>query len=328
LSELEHSRANRRVRVNWADAKEALYVLLEGEDAPINRDSIGSIRHIGEGLSNRVFGTSIKRASGQEEWVVVKLPCMGAGPERDDDLRREAAVLRYLEQQSLTFKVPRPIAELESSTGVAIVQEWIDGMSVNLKGPACFGEASWDLIARVAAAIHDLDPAPLIGRIPTHETRRDHALAFATLVDGIDAIEARETLAWINAHLPTVESPTLVHGDLLGQNLKLPIESDVVGVIDWAAARIGDPAYDIAIITRCARKPFGIPDGRERLLDAYNRRVRNPITLFDVHLYELVLAAHWYQDACDTQRAGSGHAANQLAMWRSLLKRAPTETGA
>jgi len=151
------------VYANWADAKEALYLLLEREGRPPNADAVGFIREVGEGLSNRVFGTSIKRASGQEEWVVVKFPSPTAGEDRDDHARREVAVLRYLEDQFLPFKVPRQIGEIESPSGLAIVQEWIDGMSVDLRSPVVFGEAPWELVARVAAAIHNLDPRRYAG---------------------------------------------------------------------------------------------------------------------------------------------------------------------
>jgi aminoglycoside phosphotransferase (APT) family kinase protein len=316
------------VRANWADAKEALYLLLEREAGRPNADVVGFLRKVGEGFSNRVFGTSIKRASGQEDWVVVKLPSPTAREDRDDHARREVAVLRYLEGQLLPFKVPRLLGGIESPCGLAIVQEWIDGMSVDLKRPAVFGEPPWELVARVAAAIHGLDATPLRGHLPVHAARCDHALAWVARVEGLDEIEAKETSAWAFEHLPPAEPSSLLHGDLLGQNLKRTPNGDDVGVIDWAEAQIGDPAYDLAIVTRCVRKPFGDPHGRQRLVEMYNRCARTPITLFDLHLHELLLAAHWYRDICENHGTGSPHAENMRAAWRSLLKRAPRESDA
>ena len=320
---IEQPKSDFPVRANWADAKEALYLLLEREGRRPTPGAVGFVRNIGEGFSNRVFGTSIKHASGQEDWIVVKLPSPTARPDRDDHARREAAVLRYLEGQSLPFKVPRPIGEIGSPVGLAIVQEWIDGMSVNLKSPVVFGEPPWELVARVAAALHGLDPTPLRAHIPAYASRRDHALARAACFEGLDEAEAKESSAWAFAHLPAARPPSLLHGDLLGQNLKRGLNADDVGVIDWAEAQIGDPAYDLAIVTRGVKKPFGDPHGRERLVETYNRLARTPITLFDVHLHELVLAAHWYRDICENHGTGSPHAENQRVAWRSLLKRAP-----
>ena len=49
----------------------------------------------------------------------------------------------------------------------------------------------------------------------------------------------------------------LLHGDLLPLNLLWGRETDELGVVDWESARIGDPAYDLAIVTRGHAKPFG-----------------------------------------------------------------------
>ena len=67
-------------------------------------------------------------------------------------------------------------------------------------------------------------------------------------------------------NLPEDGSSTVLHGDLLPQNLLLAIEDDSVGdpeiaVIDWECAQIGDAAYDLAIVTRGVRRPFGEKTG-------------------------------------------------------------------
>ncbi len=60
-------------------------------------------------------------------------------------------------------------------------------------------------------------------------------------------------------------------------------------MIDWAEARIGDPAYDLAIVTRGRRRPLQVRDGLERLLDAYDRVAPEALTRTDVGIYELLL---------------------------------------
>jgi thiamine kinase-like enzyme len=60
----------------------------------------------------------------------------------------------------------------------------------------------------------------------------------------------------------------LLHGDLLGQNILLAVDGPH-HVIDWEYARRGDPAYDLAIVTRGIKQPFHIDRGLDRLRDAY-----------------------------------------------------------
>jgi aminoglycoside phosphotransferase (APT) family kinase protein len=86
-----------------------------------------------------------------------------------------------------------------------------------------------------------------------------------------------EVAAWIRENLPPATPSRLLHGDLLGQNVLCRPDGRSIGVIDWEAARLGDPAYDLAIITRGRRKPFGYTDGLFRLLDAYNERALAPL---------------------------------------------------
>jgi hypothetical protein len=75
--------------------------------------------------------------------------------------------------------------------------------------------------------------------------------------------------------LPAPEVPHkskfLEDGDLLPQNLLWDFHGEGrISVIDWESARIGDPAYDLAIVTRGARQPHKESGGLERLLDRYN----------------------------------------------------------
>jgi hypothetical protein len=71
------------------------------------------------------------------------------------------------------------------------------------------------------------------------------------------------------------------------------------GVRPWEATMLGDPAYDLAIITRGVRRPFQIERGLERLLDAYAASSPRRITASAVHLHELCLAGRWYREALE-----------------------------
>lgn len=62
---------------------------------------------------------------------------------------------------------------------------------------------------------------------------------------------------------------------------------------------MGDPAYDLAFVTRGARRPFQTEGGLTRLLAAYEAHGGVRITATEVRVYELCLAARWYRDALE-----------------------------
>ena len=94
---------------------------------------------------------------------------------------------------------------------------------------------------------------------------------------------------WIEAHLSNRPS-TLLHGDLLPQNLLWDIFGDgQISVIDWEGTRIGDPAYDLAIVTRGARQPLKESGGFQRLLETYNEASGTTLPADAVHIHELLL---------------------------------------
>ncbi|XXT25276.1 aminoglycoside phosphotransferase family protein [Sorangium sp. So ce429] len=165
-----------------------------------------------------------------------------------------------------------------------------------------------------------MDDIPGLGG---HATRRARALSEISVLHGVS--ELREAEQWALAHLPQEEPSTLVHGDLLGQNILLHWEKPFA-VIDWEYATRGDPAYDMAIVTRGARRPFQIDHGLTRLLDAYAAQGRPRIEASAVHLYELCLAGRWYRNALEGK--GGGEPPDQsLRHVENVLRRARAASG-
>jgi aminoglycoside phosphotransferase (APT) family kinase protein len=313
----------RPLRPTWADARDALRELTRQAGVPPERSGIGRLRHIGDGLSNVVFRAAVRLHGDRHTEVVIKLPTPNADTDRDEGVRAEAALLRYLHGQHLPFAIPRPLGEVQTSAGLAVVQEWVEGLEVNLRVPRFQGGKPWELVALVASSIHAIDPEPIRPYIPLHPTRRDHVVAFSRRFQELDIPEGQDADAWIREHLPPDTPASLLHGDLLGQNLRRPWD-DVgrVGVIDWAEACIGDPAYDLAIVTRGIRKPFAVANGLARLVDAYNRLARSPLTVAEVRVHELILQAASFQAAVRHSGRGSPHTEQERLVWRSLLNRA------
>ncbi|NNL85771.1 MAG: phosphotransferase [Myxococcales bacterium] len=157
----------------------------------------------------------------------------------------------------------------------------------------------WELVASVAGGLHAVDPG-VLGGLTGHSSRRAHA---ATEVESVTLAADRakssdrellqRAFRWLEAHMPEDLPPRILHGDLLGQNI-LVFPDEPTGVIDWEYATTGDPAYDIAIVTRAAKKPFGSVDGLGRLLEAYASHAPEPVGEVEVRFYELCLLLRWY----------------------------------
>jgi len=130
--------------------------------------------------------------------------------------------------------------------------------------------------------------------------------------------------AWIEAHL-TQRPATVLHGDLLPQNLLWDfMGSGTISVIDWECARIGDPAYDLAIVTRGAQQPLKESGGFARLLTAYNEATSTSLPASAVRIHELLLHLRWLAETARDQVAGTlqGHGPDHYAQkLESMLRR-------
>ena len=91
-------------------------------------------------------------------------------------------------------------------------------------------------------------------------------------------------------------------GDLLPQNLLFDWQTSsredaLVGIIDWEMAEVGDPAYDLAIVSRGNRKVVGVKEGLKVLLKEYRKSGGRPISLTDVRVHELLLVLNWLEES-------------------------------
>ena len=288
-----------------------------GERRTRAADEVGRLVFLGEGLSYRTYGATCL-LGGAERPLVVRLPCAQEGPQQRDRAVQERRLLEHLASLDLPLRLPRPVAEVPVPSGTAVVQEWVGGVPCDLR--ASRSTTPWVTVGEAAACIHGVDPAPLRGAVRGPATVREDALERLEPLRGLELPEARAALAWAMAHLPEPEPSRLLHGDLLGQNLLLS-PGEPLGVIDWSEARLGDPAYDLAVVTRGKRQPFQVPDGMERLLDVYRRASGRDLGAASVRLHELALSAGFYRADVETYGEGSPAAANAQATLRNLLAR-------
>ena len=83
---------------------------------------------------------------------------------------------------------------------------------------------------------------------------------------------------------------------------------------------MGDPAYDLAIVTRGARRPFQVTEGMERFLEAYVQAGGPEITVRDVRFYEVCMVASWYREALGSRHVHPPE--EELNRLRGVLRRA------
>jgi aminoglycoside phosphotransferase (APT) family kinase protein len=160
------------------------------------------------------------------------------------------------------------------------------------------------LVGRVAADIHRLE-IERFAHLPSSNSRTEHLRSRLAEID--EAMFAAFPLAnevhqWIAAQIPSDDRSCVLHGDLLPQNLLCDWpasgqEDATVGIVDWEMARVGDPAYELAIVSRGDRKVLGVKDGLNVLVEDYLEFGGQPISLTDVRLHELLLLLHWLEEA-------------------------------
>lgn len=280
---------------DWARAKRALLATFEpATDFGVDVD-IGFVEFCGGGLTRRAFAANIELSpdhKGRSGAYVALIPSPKA-PNYGENVRREFELLRWLAVQPMDVRTPRAVALVDDRGTSILVQSFVEGLAVDLRASRHPGGRPWELVADVAAKIHAVPPPPRMAP----RTRQAHRL---DLIEALKHVSPRpalvdEALAWMRDHVGPPLPGVILHGDLLGQNLRIH-PNDVPGVIDWHHAQVGDPAEDLAIVTRGVRRPFQIDDGREKLLDRYDQRSTIDVSADSLRFFELALLSSWVVD--------------------------------
>lgn len=245
-------------------------------------------------------------------------------------LRYEASVLEALASGEPGFSTPEFICFVGDKPlpDDGLIETALPGFCLDdLKKNSDKQSFVIETVARIAAAVHSLS-ADCFSFLDGHPDARAHVKARCDELspEGLaDDADATRALQWIEAHLHGDRPAVLLHGDLLPQNLLWDWEKDRLGVIDWEFARVGDPAYDLAIVTRGNAKLCGLRDGVGRLVGAYRDAGGAAITPADVTMHELLLVLNWLDDAVQREQEGNreGHPPEyHRNKVRSILRRA------
>ena len=105
-------------------------------------------------------------------------------------------------------------------------------------------------------------------------------------------METLRCLHQVDFSWPVPEFVCFVHDDEVE-----PVEMWAIGVIDWEMAKLGDPPYDLAIVTRGHRKVCGVGGDLHVLIAAYRESGSGAISESDVRRHAILLALNWLKEA-------------------------------
>jgi aminoglycoside phosphotransferase (APT) family kinase protein len=295
----------------WARAKRLLQDALARRAGRTASIDIGRVKFLGGGLCRKAFiaDVEVRPDPGDlSDNYVVLLPRRDADRSFDERARFEARLLDHLASLDLPLRIPKILGLLSDGGRPAILETAVHGVPLDLRAGRQMSLRPWEVVAQVAAAVHVLNATALsipenpAWTMPGFKTRKDHALAELAKFEDRPKPLLRDIQAWALENLPPAEPSVLIHGDLLGQNIMLA-PGDPPGLIDWEWARLGDPAHDLAIVTRGARRPFQADRGLDRLLESY-AGYGSEIRREHVHLYELCIMAGWYLESLHEREGG------------------------
>ena len=194
-----------------------------------------------------------------ERELVLRRPPFGAKIKSAHDMGREFAVLSGLVQ--VYSKVPRPLVHCADDSVIGApfyVMTRLEGIVLRPQMPAEMVPPA-PLMAGIAksfihnlVALHavDYNAAALgeLGRPEGYVQRQIEGWSGRYINARTDEVaEMERTAAWLAENMPAESGAALIHNDYKYDNIVLdPADwSEIVGVLDWEMATVGDPLMDL-----------------------------------------------------------------------------------
>jgi aminoglycoside phosphotransferase (APT) family kinase protein len=286
----------------------------------------GKICTLGDGLFHKNYAFE----AGDKELVLrlAKVECgLQSRTEAVAGVRNESKTLQTLQLLEFPFAVPEMICLVRDDSGetIGLIESAVAGLPLNFLSRGFNAESQLETIAQVASAVHRLPKSKFTHLVQrsdsrTHVLEELNVLPASLFEEFREAAMARE---WILCNLAEARTSTVLHGDLLSQNLLFAIPDDhEIAVLDWECAQIGDAAYDLAIVTRGVRRPLGVANGLQRLVSFYNEAAEQEIPPSAVVVHELLLHLHWLAESQTENRPGGHGPEHYVNLLGSILKRA------
>jgi aminoglycoside phosphotransferase (APT) family kinase protein len=211
---------------------------------------------IGDGHSNVTY--LLRRGA---EKLVLRRPPRGPLPPSAHDVLREARLLSALGPRG--FRVPAVLSTCEDVSVIGApfyVMPYVEGHVLSATLPAPLGTPGAP--ARIAAELVDclvdlhaidVEAAGLaeFGRPDGYLERQIKRFEGLLELNATRPLPDLERVAeWLAANLPDSPAATVVHGDYrLGNVMYAPSSPQLVAVLDWEMATIGDPLADVGYMT-------------------------------------------------------------------------------
>jgi aminoglycoside phosphotransferase (APT) family kinase protein len=299
----------------------------------------GKMEWIESGLYHDNYRFSISGTDLHHEWKEKPLMLRvrsQKSPSRSADeagncLSREVKTLQQLKNAGFRFQTPELICTVnaDSDHPIGLIETWVSGIPLTSYKGGIHQDRIIQTIAEVAEAVHQLETKQF-DHLEAFENSKAHILSELIRLSPMLFKEFSTSLMakeWILSHLPENRPSVMLHGDLLPQNILCYEARDEwrVAVIDWEFAEIGDPASDLAIVTRGDRKPMGIKNGLNLLVENYRLAGGIELSAADVRIHEMLLFLNWLWDSAEAEKKGRrrGHGPDYYVQGlKSLLRRA------
>lgn len=219
----------------------------------LDDDQTATAERLGGGYSNVMFRLRL----GEHRWVL-RRPAKVAVERANDGMRREFRILTALEGTNAPHPKPVALCEDEEVLGcVFYVMEEVEGVVPHGPGLGVFTENDADraelafALVDALAELHKVDwrAAGLsdFGKPDGfHERQVSRWSGQLASYGGREIPGMAEAGRWLEAHIPEVWSPTIMHADYHMFNVLIHPEppARVVAIVDWETASIGDPFLD------------------------------------------------------------------------------------
>ena len=218
-------------------------------------------------------------------------------------LQDEAALLRRVAH----YGVPVPAVAFtlpeNSAAGEGYAMARMTGETVGtriLKDPT-LAQARAQMAAQcgtILARLHQVDLDGLKGLVRATPAQALASLEKRLAATGQDRPVFVYALAWLQENLPPCDHLTLVHGDFRNGNVVVTPDG-ISAVLDWELAHIGAPASDLGWLCvtswrfQAPQHPVGGFGSREDLLHAYVAAGGAPVSLAEVHAWEVFQTLNW-----------------------------------
>ena len=216
-------------------------------------DPSAAAERLGGGYSNVMFRLRI----GEHRWVL-RRPAKVAVERANDGMRREFRILTALEGTNAPHPRPVALCEDEDVLGcVFYVMEEVDGIVPHGPGLETF---TADNASRAELAFALVDALGELHRVDWravglssfgkpegfHERQVGRWSGQLASYGGREIPGMAESGKWLEANIPKVWSPTIMHADYHMFNVLIaPLPpARVVAIVDWETATIGDPFLD------------------------------------------------------------------------------------